>query len=512
MEEGLSSRRQVRTPYDIDVLLSHTYLLFTHGGLLPYLVRKVAHLFTEAILYGVLFTLVWCVEWSFILSLNTPHPLSSLFHSPRMNVYSILYVTCVGVIILLRSVLFVGEYTFLRCIDQELHTHGIELHSTKFHKWKNVAMAMSAVLGNDTSSSDVTIANDLEIRMRLLRKENYKVALLTDADLYLPQYTKPIEWLLEHALWSYIFTHVCTGKVEGLTNAEVNAHSEALKQRLKTCAILYGVLSPFIFCYYVAYTIFAYAQQVRITPTMTVDRVWSTEALLYYRNYNELPHEFTERLAEASIHTTKFMKVTSPHYLEHLVKLLLFIVTSLSVCLFIFTLLNGNILTMVTTVDTRGDASTGGGVSVLTLIGISAIVIGSLQSLLPRDEERSETRSEKLWRKVQTSLQLPDHMFCDVEESKVRLSTHFIPRWKKWLVEITSILTAPYVCVALYSQTPAIFSYIATHTQHNRSAGTVCSKSVWEHDVIASSRGDLSAALTNKKMATSIMMYTSKMG
>jgi len=225
--------------------------------------------------------------------------------------------------------------------------------------------------------------------------------------------------------------------------------------------------------------------------------MWSSEALLYYRNYNELPHEFVERMAQSAEYTSVFMALRSNKLYEALVRFALFLVTSFSMCLFIFSLLNGNVLTNVIFYD---------GANLFFVLGIFAIAIGSLQSILPKPAEVG--REEENWKKVQSLLQLPDHAFCDVEQSKTLIYDHFIPRWRYWITEILSILTAPYVCVTLYSQTEKIFRYISTHTVQDFRVGTACSKSIWENEILTSVR--LDGALTNKKLATSIMMYMSK--
>lgn len=492
-------QRSSRTSYEVDELLASVYALYTYGGLTNYVIIKLCIFLTEVLLYGVLFLLCFCVDWSAVLAVNSIITVSFnvLFRVPTGTLF-IVYTVVASLVLICRAILAIGEYLFLRCINAELLSHSIDLSQPSFRRWKTVAERLIALIGGSVSSEEESRDNDLEIRVRLLRRENYKVAILTDASLELPPYTKPVEWILDYAVWDYIF-HPSSGmlKYPDMNEYNINQHSNALKQRLKICGIIYCILSPFIFIYYLFYSILAYAQQLRISPTLVVDRTWSSEALLYYRNYNELPHEFLERMAQAADYTSTFMASKSNKLHEALVRFSLFAVTSFSMCLFIFSLLNGNVLTNVLFHD---------GANLLAVLGILAIAIGSLQSMLPKPSEIG--REEENWKKVQSLLQLPDHAFCDIEQSKILLYDHFIPRWKYWIAEIVSILTAPYICVTLYSQTEKIFRYISTHTVKNSKVGTACSKSIWECEILTSV--SLDGALTNKKLATSIMMYVSK--
>jgi hypothetical protein len=244
---------------------SSTYTLFTSGGLLTYGVTKGCSILTEILLYAVITTLIFCVEWSAILAIDGSSTvyITSLFRSPRVFPLFITIVTLVSLVMIVRIVFAVGDFLYLRHINTTLLDRGIDFSAESCKKWKVVAKNLASMtsvvsVSNGNTSHASTAATvtdsgrgggetdrdaDLEIRVRLLRRENYKVAILTDASLDLPSYTKPVEWILDYALWDYIF-QPSSGVLRYPINEEnMSLHSVALKKRLKICAILYILLS-----------------------------------------------------------------------------------------------------------------------------------------------------------------------------------------------------------------------------------------------------------------------------
>lgn len=498
-----------RTKFDLDELLASTYTLYTHRGLTSYVISHVCSFLIEIILAVVLFFLILVIDWDSIIryqSTSTDTYIYEMFRWPRLSTGALITIILAFTLpIVVRCIFDIGEFLFMKCINAELLSHGIDLTLPKFAEqgdentgWKALAIELSSITARPVSTEDEKLENDLEIRVRLLRRETYKVAILTDANIEIPTYTKPVEWVLEYALWDYIF-YPSSGHLRRphLNEDELAAHTLALQRRLNITMWMSIIFAPLIFIYYLLYSILAFAQQVRITPSLATQRVWSTEALLYYRNYNELPHEFNERMNLAAGPASKFLNSRYDTTLEPIIRVLLFMVTTVAITLFFLTLINGDLLTNVTVWSNT---------TVLYFLGFLTIVVGFLQSLLPNSFESA--RKERYWKKMQAHLQLPEHVFCDAISSKKLLGSHFVPAYKKWLTEILSILITPYVCIKLQPQIGKILTYLNNHTFRDNKAGVACSKSIWEKDVLSSVR--LDGALTNKKLATSMMLYMSR--
>lgn len=146
----------------------------------------------------------------------------------------------------------------------------------------------------------------LDISSRIMRKENYLIALINKDLLNLripifgkkPIVTKTIEWSLTYALFNFAFGEdQAQVKEEFLDPKQREKMARSLRARYIFMGFLSLFLAPFIFLALLVYFFFKYGEDLRNTPGSVLgSREWTPLARWKFREFNELPHYLQARL------------------------------------------------------------------------------------------------------------------------------------------------------------------------------------------------------------------------
>lgn len=168
--------------------------------------------------------------------------------------------------------------------------------------------------GNPSVPPELTA---LSIASRILRRENYWLPVVTQSDLVdlnMPVFgdvlTKSMEWNLWVAVFGWLFDK-SGGAVrrrvrEGGPRAKAGLVS-GLKRRFILLGIVNFVFSPLIVGFVLLYFFFKYAEQLQKSPTLLNMRGYSRIAKWKFREFNEVPHYFHERLNRSHTKAVAYM-------------------------------------------------------------------------------------------------------------------------------------------------------------------------------------------------------------
>ncbi|EGV62415.1 autophagy protein atg9 [Yamadazyma tenuis] len=174
--------------------------------------------------------------------------------------------------------------------------------------YNNLTSSANQIINTNDLNSKVRL-NPQDIANRIMRKENYFVALinkdvldletslgpikLTNSNLL----TKTLEWNLKLCIFNFIFN--ANGQVNSRILKDFNRYqlSLELNKRFKMAAIINLILSPFLVVYFVLLYFFKYFNEYRLNPSSIINlRQFTPYAEWKLREFNELPHFFNKRL------------------------------------------------------------------------------------------------------------------------------------------------------------------------------------------------------------------------
>ncbi|KAL3320734.1 Autophagy- protein 9A [Cichlidogyrus casuarinus] len=170
--------------------------------------------------------------------------------------------------------------------------------------------------------------DELDIYNRILRKENYLIALInqyaipvkfqlprlisfTGFSIYLPNiYLWNLELLFFYSPWApFVHQHQLHNDYKWITKRE------RLAKNFANMSMILGLINlallPFIFIIQILIFLCSNAEKIRYEPHTFFGRSWSNYAHYILRHYNELPHEFSNRLTSAHFHASKYLDAFS---------------------------------------------------------------------------------------------------------------------------------------------------------------------------------------------------------
>jgi autophagy-related protein 9 len=126
--------------------------------------------------------------------------------------------------------------------------------------------------------------------------------------------------------------------------AQTQLLSNQLKRRILVIAILNILLLPFLVAFVALYAVFRYGEQFYKNPGSVGTRQWSLAARWYFRDYDELPHVFEERMRLAGRYAKQYTSQFAPTAVEGIARSVAFIIGSIVVWLLLLSFLNDRAL------------------------------------------------------------------------------------------------------------------------------------------------------------------------
>jgi len=178
----------------------------------------------------------------------------------------------------------------------------------------------------------------------IMRKENYLIGLVESGILPLKWgenhlLTKMSEWII----YTNIINTVCDSDGDNPTT-KIFSIEFTLKKRFKTTGILFIVLSPFLLIFMLIYIILIYGNKYHSQQKDSY-RQWAPYSLCRFREYNELPHLFEERISKSIKYAHYYIRSFNINDASwRIMKLMSFMVSALLVTLLTLGFLNEDMM------------------------------------------------------------------------------------------------------------------------------------------------------------------------
>ena len=101
---------------------------------------------------------------------------------------------------------------------------------------------------------------------------------------------------------------------------------------------------PFILTFLLLYNVFNYGEIYYNNPSLILSRSFTKRSKWNLRYYNELEHEFNNRIEKASIHCNNYTKLFDNTIINTFFRFIIFICSSIFIVLVTLSLINDKIL------------------------------------------------------------------------------------------------------------------------------------------------------------------------
>lgn len=288
-----------------------------------------------------------------------------------------------------------------------------------------------------------------DIVLRIMRKENYLVGLINKEtlDLVVPWWispfateklflTKSLEWSLSFCIMDYMFTE------DFLLSSDFLEDLSGLQWRFQVVGLIHFLLLPFMLIFMTVHFFLQNAQQFHTSKAYLGPRQWSPLAQWRFREFNELPHVFEERLNKSIGPANEYISTFHNPFATILARCGTYIAGAFIAALLLVSFLSDGALLYVHIFD----------YNLLWYLGIFSACYAGARSLIP-DETKVHESAETLLKRVSAHT----HYFPEQWEGRLKsvevkdeVCELFQYKAQIFLMEVLSIVLTPAVlCFSL---------------------------------------------------------------
>lgn len=354
-----------------------------------------------------------------------------------------------------------------------------ELHITDLSgiEWDEIATRLGPLLSLNALGPNQG-QGTLEIAIRLMRKDNYIIALFNRLpkepnllNLRIPGttyslYTKMVEWSLEYTVWSFIFdSHGVRRQLLYAPAAERQQLAQNLRKRVRIFGLINLCLSPFLFIFVLAYSIFRYVEEIRNHPFILGAREWTRHSLWRFREFNELPHVFQRRIFQSVAPARSYVAHFPAPIMGVLARFIVFVGGAGAASLLILGCLDSDLLLLGTL----------GGRTLIFYLGLCGGLVAVARNFLMPEVILPDAAKDL--EQVSLHTHYNPKTWHDACSATVRdeVSTIFTYSVKLYLKELLSILIVPIIFMySLPGSIEPLIEFFQRHTIEVPGLGRIC--------------------------------------
>ncbi|KAM0298353.1 hypothetical protein ACHAPM_008423 [Fusarium culmorum] len=323
----------------------------------------------------------------------------------------------------------------------------------------------------------------LDIANRLMRKENYLIAMINKdiLDLSLPvpflrgrqMFSKTMEWYLQYCILDMAFNELGQVQQDFLRPDRRRLLSQKLRQRFLFAGFLNLLFAPVVLAYVVIVYFFTYYYEYQKDPKQAAARKYTSLAEWKFRQFNELPHIFYERLHMSYPFATRYIDQFPKRITEAVARTIAFMSGAITAILAIGSVLDSELFLNFEITKDR---------PVIFYLGVFAAIWATTRGMV--SEETLVFNPEYALRNViEYTRYVPDHWKNKLHSSEVKQEFSELYKMKVviFLEEMMGIITTPMLLLfSLPRCSDQIVDFFREFTIHVDGLGYVCSFAVFD--------------------------------
>ncbi|KAK2612150.1 autophagy protein atg9 [Conoideocrella luteorostrata] len=322
-----------------------------------------------------------------------------------------------------------------------------------------------------------------DIANRLMRKENFLIAMINKdvLDLSLPLpfirgkqlFSKTMEWYLHYCILDMAFNEFGQVRQDFLRADRRSFLSQKLRQRLYFAGFLNLIFAPVVLAYVVVVYFFTYYNEYQKDPKLAATRKYTALAEWKFREFNELPHIFYERLNMSFPFATRYVDQFPKRMTEEVARSVSFMSGAITAVLAVCTLLDSELFLGFEITKDR---------TVLFYLGVFGGIWAVTRGMV--SEETSVFNPEyALHNVIEYTHYMPDHWQGRLHSFEVKKEFSELYKMKVviFLEEIFGIITTPMLLFfSLPKCAEQAVDFFREFTVHVDGLGYVCSFAIFD--------------------------------
>ncbi|XWW99920.1 hypothetical protein V2A60_007934 [Cordyceps javanica] len=282
-----------------------------------------------------------------------------------------------------------------------------------------------------------------------------------------------MEWYLHYGILDMAFNELGQVQQDFLRADRRKILSEKLRQRLFFAGILNLIFAPVVLAYVIIVYFFTYYNEYQKDPKLAAARKYTALAEWKFREFNELPHIFYERLHMSFPFATRYVDQFPKRMTEDIARSVAFMSGAITAVLAVCTVLDSELFLGFEITKDR---------TVLFYLGIFGAIWAMTRGMV--SEETAVFNPEYALRNViEYTHYMPDHWEGRLHSFEVKKEFAELYKMKVviFLEEVMGIITTPMLLLfALPKCSDQIVDFFREFTVHVDGLGYVCSFAVFD--------------------------------
>lgn len=452
------------------------YSYFIRGGYFVILIENILNILTTGITLAFITFVSFFLDWNGIgncqsedtcgnFSSYVVYPTS--FHNTFTNVCMFVFICIFFVYWVWTTSVLIREIIRYFKFKVYFKMIGIRTSEIKVLTWLDVVKKMIAY--DPTLTPEIIVGS-------VMNKDNYLIAIV-GSNLFKINpvyYTQTFLWLLNVGILNRIFSDQTNTKTNKTESKRITVDTNQLVTTMKVLAVLQFIFLPFTFTIMIVHYIVNLTTDIYTRRAYFGPKEWTIHAKLLFREYNELPHIFNQRISKSYEFASKYEQKFSAHLTNVLMEKLIF---TLGTCLTLLVLLTFYNETLVLYIKLFDRTLIWYITILVTAITVARVAIvdttsvdESAEEVMKKIAEHTHYFPTKWEGKCHTTNVLEDYKSL----FKYKLSGIFL--------EIVSMIIIPYYMLKdLSNDIEIIASFIEDNTVYCEGIGHICKAGLSHH-------------------------------
>ena len=354
--------------YKNNIFIKKLYYYYTNKGYYNIIISQIINILLSNFIIIFIIFLFNVIDYKKILNISDYTYLSEILKWDRffnLNYFMwtmlviFLFYTIIKILNLIDSII---KYYYIK----KYYNENLDICDKKLD-YTNWGTIINKISENQGEYIDINLINNI-----ISHKENYLIILFDHNIIKYTHLTNLMEWNIVYCILLKVFSHY-NNNIKNDKDIFYNKKNiiRNIQYTTKIISIINFIFMPFILTIMLFFNIFNYGEQFYNNPHLLTSRIFTKNARWKFRYYNELNHEFENRLNKIEKISLEYTKSFTNNFFILISKLILFVCSSLFITLIILSLLNDKLLIYVLITKNQ---------SILWIIGILGSIIAILKS------------------------------------------------------------------------------------------------------------------------------------
>lgn len=319
--------------------LNKIYNYYSNNGYYNIISKQLVYILSNTFILIYSLFLIKCINWNYLITMEEKTDFSEIItwsNLFQLNFYNwilvlifIFYIIC-KIISLIYDIV---RYKYIKGFYNKTLT--IKDSEIATLKWENIIEKFKEIYNNE--DIDVFYINN-----KITAKDNYLITLFNKDIIKIRYLTQLMEWNIMYCFINPIFDKDFKYNSDFLITDK--QFIKNVKDKTRVVAYMNFIFMPLLLPFMIFKILFSYGEKFYNKPELIFSRHWTLKAKWIFRNYNELYHEFHDKLLESMKPANEYSNQITIRIIETFSNLLVLILSSFFIVLVLISLINDKVL------------------------------------------------------------------------------------------------------------------------------------------------------------------------